>query len=203
METILEQSTAKIKSKDLRKIERSQRLVKYYLLFRFAHLYSYRYLNSCLMKHENNYIGAESMSDMMNGVFGENTKPTDFLHDKDEIADKCIDITNQMKALEKSFETLGIDPEDVYAFCKEVEHGKKAFWFKSHGQMASFILEDILNYDLGIISKEEAEYKMNFMFNFKYAFGAKPSFIRRLVRQIDDIFMEVCLKRMFRRGKKM
>lgn len=192
-----------IKSKNLRKVKRSQRLFRYYLLCRYAHLYSYRYLNSCLLKHGNDYLRAENMSDMMNAVFGENSTPADFIHNEDIIANRCIDITEEMKSLEKCLTVMKIDPQDVYAFCKEVEHGNKLFFFKSHGLMACYILQDFKDYDLGIISKDELEYKMNVLFNFKYAFGIKPSVIRKLIKQVDELFIQICLKRNLRKIKKI
>ena len=80
--------TPKIKNKNSKQLTRSLRIMKVFLLIKFAHLYSQRCLHQSLMKSKNDYHTAENISNMINHMFGKQTSPQDFISDKNEQADE-------------------------------------------------------------------------------------------------------------------
>lgn len=149
------------KIKNSRQTKRSLRIMKAFLLIKYAHLYSQRCLHQSLMKSKNDYHTAENVSNMINDIFGGQTSPKDFICDKNEQADKCINLTKEMKSYEGVLKTLNIDPQDVYAFCADVEYNNSVPLFRCYGQLAMYVIGHIMNYDLGMITKDEALKKYN------------------------------------------
>ena len=183
-------TTPKIKNKNSRQLKRSLRIMKAFLLIKYAHLYSQRCLHQSLMKSRNDYHTAENVSNMINDIFGGQTTPKDFICDKNEQADKCINLTEEMKSYEGLLKTLNIDPQDVYAFCADVEYNN------------SVPLGHIMNYDLGMITKDEALKKIQHLKDFELAPKNLFMVTRKIVIQVEEAFGLVFLRRITRRFKK-
>ena len=194
--------TPKIKNKNSRQLTRSFRIMKAFLLIKFAHLYSQRCLYQSLMKSKNDYHTAENISNMINDVFGGQTSPQDFICDKNEIADKCINLTEEMKSYEEVIKTLAIDPQDVYAFCADVEYNNSVPSFRCYGQIAMYVMRCIENYDLGAINKETAVKGMNALKDFELAPKNLSMVTRKIIIQVEKAFGLVSLRRIMRRCKK-
>lgn len=194
--------TPKIKNKNSRQLTRSFRIMKAFLLIKFAHLYSQRCLHQSLMKSKNDYHTAENVSNMINDIFGGKTSPQDFICDKNEIADKCINLTEEMKSYEEVIKTLAIDPQDVYAFCADVEYNNSVPSFRCYGQIAMYVMRCIENYDLGAINKETAVKGMNALKDFELAPKNLSMVTRKIIIQVEKAFGLVSLRRIMRRCKK-
>ena len=194
--------TPKIKNKNSRQLKRSLRIMKAFLLIKYAHLYSQRCLHQSLMKSKNDYHTAENLSNMINDIFGGQTSPQDFICDKNEIADKCINLTEEMKSYEGVLKTLNIDPKDVYAFCADVEYNNSVPLFRCYGQLAMYVIGHIMNYDLGMITKDEALKKIQHLKDFELAPKNLSMVTRKIVIQVEEVFGFVFLRRIVRKFKK-
>ena len=194
--------TPKIKNKNSRQTKRSLRIMKAFLLIKYAHLYSQRCLHQSLMKSKNDYHTAENVSNMINDIFGGQTTPKDFICDKNEQADKCINLTEEMKSYEGVLKTLNIDPQDVYAFCADVEYNNSVPLFRCYGQLAMYVIGHIMNYDLGMITKDEALKKIQHLKDFEFAPKNLFMVTRKIVIQVEEAFGFVFLKRIIRLCKK-
>lgn len=194
--------TPKIKNKNSRQLKRSLRIMKTFLLIKFAHLYSQRCLHQSLMKSKNDYHTAENVSNMINDIFGGQTSPQDFICDKNEQADKCINLTEEMKSYEGVLKTLNIDPQDVYAFCADVEYNNSVPLFRCYGQLAMYVIGHIMNYDLGMITKDEALKKIQHLKDFELAPKNLSVVTRKIVIQVEEAFGLVFFRRIVRKFKK-
>lgn len=194
--------TPKIKNKNSRQLTRSFRIMRAFLLIKFAHLYSQRCLYQSLMKSKNDYRTAENISNMINDIFGGQTSPQDFICDKNEIADKCINLTEEMKSYEGVLKTLNIDPQDVYAFCADVEYNNSVPLFRCYGQIAMYVVRYIEDYDLGMITKDEALENIKHLKGFEFAPKNLSMVTRKIVIQVESAFGFVFLKRNIRQSKK-
>nr|DAX66230.1 MAG TPA: hypothetical protein [Caudoviricetes sp.] len=190
------------KIKNSRQTKRSLRIMKVFLLIKFAHLYSQRCLHQSLMKSKNDYHTAENVSNMINDIFGGQTSPKDFICDKNEQADKCINLTKEMKSYEGVLKTLNIDPQDVYAFCADVEYNNSVPLFRCYGQLAMYVIGHIMNYDLGMITKDEALKKIQHLKDFEFAPKNLSVVTRKIVLQVEEAFGLVFLRRIVRKFKK-
>lgn len=194
--------TPKIKNKNSRQLKRSLRIMKAFLLIKYAHLYSQRCLHQSLMKSKNDYRTAENVSNMINDIFGGQTSPQDFICDKNEQADKCINLTEEMKSYEGLLKTLNIDPQDVYAFCADVDYNNSVPLFRCYGQLAMYVIGHIMNYDLGMITKDEALKKIQHLKDFDFAPKNLSMVTRKIVIQVEEAFGLVFLRRIVRKFKK-
>ena len=190
------------KIKNSRQTKRSLRIMKTFLLIKYAHLYSQRCLHQSLMKSKNDYHTAENVSNMINDIFGGQTSPQDFICDKNEQADKCINLTEEMKSYEGLLKTLNIDPQDVYAFCADVEYNNSVPLFRCYGQLAMYVIGHIMNYDLGMITKDEALKKIQHLKDFEFAPKNLSVVTRKIVIQVEEAFGLVFLRRIVRKFKK-
>lgn len=190
------------KIKNSRQTKRSLRIMKTFLLIKYAHLYSQRCLHQSLMKSKNDYHTAENVSNMINDIFGGQTSPQDFICDKNEQADKCINLTKEMKSYEGVLKTLNIDPQDVYAFCADVEYNNSVRLFRCYGQLAMYVIGHIMNYDLGMITKDEALKKIQHLKDFEFAPKNLSVVTRKIVIQVEEAFGLVFLRRIVRKFKK-
>lgn len=190
------------KIKNSRQTKRSLRIMKAFLLIKYAHLYSQRCLHQSLMKSKNDYHTAENVSNMINDIFGGQTSPKDFICDKNEQADKCISLTEEMKSYEGVLKTLNIDPQDVYAFCADVEYNNSVPLFRCYGQLAMYVIGHIMNYDLGMITKDEALKKIQHLKDFEFAPKNLSVVTRKIVVQVEEAFGLVFLRRIVRKFKK-
>ena len=190
------------KIKNSRQTKRSLRIMKTFLLIKYAHLYSQRCLHQSLMKSKNDYHTAENVSNMINDIFGGQTTPKDFICDKNEQADKCINLTEEMKSYEGVLKTLNIDPQDVYAFCADVEYNNSVPFFRCYGQLAMYVIGHIMNYDLGMITKDEALKKIQHLKDFEFAPKNLSVVTRKIVVQVEEAFGLVFLRRIVRKFKK-
>lgn len=198
----MEVITPKIKNKNSRQLKRSLRIMKAFLLIKYAHLYSQRCLHQSLMKSKNDYHTAENVSNMINDIFGGHTTPKDFICDKNEQADKCINLTEEMKSYEGLLKTLNIDPQDVYAFCADVEYNNSVPLFRCYGQLAMYVIGHIMNYDLGMITKDEALKKIQHLKDFEFAPKNLSMVTRKIVIQVEEAFGLVFFRRIVRKFKK-
>ena len=194
---------SKIKTKNSKQLARNFRITKLYLLTKFAYLYNLRRLHQILMNSDNNWDKAESMSNIINDIFGGQTTPKDFIYDSNEQADECINITKELKSYEDELYSLGIDPQDVYAFCADVEYNNSAPSFRYNGHFAMCVIGHVRNYNLGLISKEDLINNIDRIKNFQFAPKNIYLVTRRVATQVEEAFMKIFARRAYRNYKKV
>lgn len=185
-----------------RRFKRSLRLMRVFILIKFAHLYNMRRLHQSLMDFKNDWNTAENISEMINEVFNENSSPKDFIYNENEQADECINITEGMKLCEKYLKQYGLCPQDVYAFCADVTYNNSAPLFKRYGQLVMYVIEDIVNYDLGMTTKDKTLKNIQHLKNFELAPKNLYMVTRKIVTQIENTFENIYLKREERKESK-
>lgn len=185
-----------------RRFKRSLRLMRVFILIKFAHLYNMRRLHQSLMDFKNDWNTAENISEMINEVFNENSSPKDFIYNENEQADECINITEGMKLCEKYLKQYGLYPHDVYAFCADVTYNNSAPLFKRYGQLVMYVIEDIVNYDLGMTTKDKTLKNIQHLKNFELAPKNLYMVTRKIVTQIENTFEDIYLKREERKESK-
>lgn len=107
-----------------------------------------------------------------------------------------------MKSYEGLLKTLNIDHKDVYAFCADVEYNNSVPLFRCYGQLAMYVIGHIMNYDLGMITKDEALKKIQHLKDFEFAPKNLFMVTRKIMVQVEESFGLVFLIRTGRKFKK-
>ena len=145
--------------KDLRRAIKIQRVLNLALCY---HHFTMMMLHRDLVKHENpSYQEAEKTADFFNAIFNTDAKPTVFISDKNEMAEKALKDYKEYSDYLKAMEVLGFDKESVSAFCKAVEYS----WIKGLGHFKykinldyRFYIEATIAFMAGKISYDELRY---------------------------------------------
>lgn len=196
---ILEGISAAYEKKNTRHLLRSERIIRLCLLLRYWHRYELRQLKASLMNSENNYREAESFSDLINALFGRDTRPSDFLHDKEELANSCIDLTCELKESERHMKEAGFDMGTVNAFCKDVEHNDSSFLIKPYGQFALYLLDSLFAYDTHQIGRETFLSNYRLLATHQFAPRNFALMIRRVLSDVERIYKTIEAKQATRR----
>lgn len=199
---ILEGISAAYEKKSMRHLQRSKRIARLCLLLRYWHHYDLRQLKASLMNSKNDYKEAESFSDLMNALLGEHTSPSDFLYNKEELADRCIDLTREMKESEIHMKASGFDMGTVNAFCKDVEHNDSSFLIKPYGQFALYLLDSLFAYDTHQIGKKTFLSNYHLLATFRFAPRNFHSMIYRVITDVEHIYRTIKAKQSERRLRK-
>lgn len=136
----------KPRTKNITRIIRVCFLAKYYCAYRDI------YLNQRLLEYENNYIEAEEFSDNLNSIFGLESKPTDFLHNENDLSNKIIDTHRWFDNEMKNLDGFVLSKNAVMAFVKSIEHGD--FHILKSNPNFVYQMESIMAYGFGISDKE-------------------------------------------------
>lgn len=144
------------KSKLNREYARMKRVLNLFLLVNAYHHYTLLELHTNILKSDNSYKDAESMSGMINSLFNRETKPSDFIHDNQEVANEALDNYESLQMWLSSAEENNITPQSVIAFCKAVEYGEKVIWLKTLGHLYyPEYLRNLILYMTGAISRND------------------------------------------------
>ncbi len=128
----MDQTTAREEHRRFEKEER--RLNHVARLYAITIAYDYftrKRLYAGIAGSRNDYKEAEQFADIANSLFhdtGIEAKPTDFLHDVNEMADKAMDFHDKYKHMlelvdKENFSFADLNSRTVDAFCKAVEYG--------------------------------------------------------------------------------
>lgn len=199
---ILEVISAAYEKKNTRHLLRSKRIIRLRLLIGYWHRYELRQLKASLMNSENNYREAESFSDLINALFGRDTHPSDFLHDKEELANSCIDLTCELKKSERHMKEAGFDMRTVNAFCKDVEHNDPSFLIKPYGQFALYLLDSLFAYDTNQIGRDTFLSNYRLLATHQFAPRNFALMIRRVLSDVERIYGSIKAKQSERRLRK-
>ena len=199
---ILEGISAAYEKKNTRHLLRSKRIIQLRLLIGYWHRYELRQLKASLMNSDNNYREAESFSDLINALFGRDTRPSDFLHDKEELANSCIDLTCELKKSERHMKEAGFDMGTVNAFCKDVEHNDSSFLIKPYGQFALYLLDSLFAYDTNQIGRETFLSNYRLLATHQFAPRNFALMIRRVLSDVERIYGSIKAKQSERRLRK-
>lgn len=199
---ILEGISAAYEKKGMRHLQRSKRIIRLCLLLSYWHRYEMRQLKASLMDSTNDYKEAESFSGMLNTLFGASTSPSDFLYNKEELANRCIDLTAEMKACEHPLQMAGFDMKTVTAFCKDVEHNDSSFLIKPYGQLTLYLLDSLFAYDTHRISKKTFLSNYRLLASFRFAPRNFALMIRRVLSDVERIYGSIKAKQSERRLRK-
>lgn len=159
MNKIKRYTVSQIKSlglKDLRRAIKIQRVLNLAICY---HHFTMMMLHRDLVKHENpSYQEAEKTADLFNTIFNTDAKPTVFISDKNDMAEKALKDYKEYSDYLKAMEVLGFDKESVSAFCKAVEYS----WIKGLGHFKykinldyRFYIEATIAFMAEIISYDE------------------------------------------------
>lgn len=142
--------------KDLKRAIKIQRMLNLALCY---HHFTMMMLHKDLVKHENpSYQEAEKTADFFNFIFNTDAKPTVFISDKNEMAEKALKDYEEYSDYLKAMEVLGFDKESVSAFCKAVEFSDSAglwhFKYKINLDYRFYIVA-IINFTTDNLSYDE------------------------------------------------
>ena len=196
---ILEVISAAYEKKNTRHLLRSKRIIRLRFLIGYWHRYELRQLKASLMDSKNDYKEAESLSDLINALFGRDTRPSDFLHDKEELANSCIDLTCELKNSERHMKEAGFDMRTVNAFCKDVEHNDPSFLIKPYGQFALYLLDSLFAYDTHQIGRETFLSNYRLLATHQFAPRNFALMIRRVLSDVERIYKTIEAKQATRR----
>ena len=74
--------------------------------------------------------------------------------------------------------------------------------FKRYGQLVMYVIEDIVNYDLGMTTKDKTLKNIQHLKNFELAPKNLYMVTRKIVTQIENTFEDIYLKREERKESK-
>ena len=159
MNKIKRYTVSQIKSLGLKDLKRANKIYCALHIALCYHHFSMMMLHKDLVKHENpSYQEAEKTADFFNAIFNTDAKPTVFISDKNEMAEKALRDYDRYVGCLECMEMLGFDKKTVSAFCKAVEFS----WIKGLGHFKykinldyRFYIEASLAYMMDEISYEE------------------------------------------------
>lgn len=144
--------------KCIRIIKRKMRVTKVGMLTSFYVCYRDIYLKEQLLKSKNNYVKAEHMSDFINKLGISETKPVDFIYDKDLIINQLIDLNIEFKKnIAFCVDNRIFTKRFILSFCKNVEFSNHLLRFNNQFQ---YQIASLSAYVTGQISKEVLEEDM-------------------------------------------
>ena len=185
-------------------LNRKIRVLRLLAVVQAYHHYTMMQLNRQLLQHDNNWQEAEHLSHWSKVLIPwQESSPTDFLHDKDEVSDEVLDNYNEFKKWIKSAEEVGITEKTLTAFCKNVDNLQSVFRLKAFGHI---FYPDWLNafhlYLDNAISKTELQ--NTFVEYSLFSGKAKPANLaefRKIVLEIERNILEISNKQICREIK--
>lgn len=188
--------------KNFNRIQRLQKILVFSSAYcHFAKLTVY----NSLLKSNNNYTDAENTSDFINSIFKQETSPSDFLHNKDELSNEIIQEYKSYKEwCSNDFEKYySINEKLIDAFCKAVEFQNKSVLLKCDN---TYLFTSHISYLIGYladsVSKNDLEKKL---VDFSLFSGEprKLSFrrFRRKIISIENLYQEIDAKQKSRTKK--
>jgi hypothetical protein len=184
-----------------KELKRINRLARLYLITHAYNSFAQRNLYSVIAKSENNYRDAEKWADLSNFIFGDvkHATPQDFMHDKNEMADKSIgkheEYVHALELADSYSNSFKLNSKTVDTFCRSIEYGYKSkpegkyrykcSMFKSIGHVQyPGILGSCIYYMCGHINMDE--FKRQFVW-FGFSMKREPVNIRQFIRQMNEI----------------
>ena len=127
---------------------RLNQIAKLYAITKAYDCFTKKRLYASIANHKNDYKEAERTANLANVIFHDRNiqaKPTDFLYDVNEMADKAVDHHNEYKHIlelidDDKFRFAGVNSKTVDAFCRAVEYG---YYTKSGYKYKCIILKTI------------------------------------------------------------
>lgn len=181
---------------------RIERIFRLYILSSTYNQFTQSLLCSAVIKNnDNDYISAEKTADLFNFLFSNDNykiKPSNFLHDKNEMADKAIDhYTKYQKFIDDAkqgkYSFAEVGSKTLEAFCKSVEYGYKenkkykydCIMLKTIGHIQlPLLLASCISYASGDIDMDQ--FKREFVW-FNYSMKFEPVNIRMFIRILNEI----------------
>ena len=184
------------------KSNQRNRILKVFVLSKLYADFKDFYLYECLLKQTSDYKSAERMSDLMNGLFNQDTKPVDFIVDKDKIANDLIDKSIKFKNFLKNIKgnNLGLYEEAIKAFCKNVEHGE----YHNLKINNNFFYQTkwLLNYSLDNVSKKDFLEGIKEVNIFSKTKKYNNVFYKRTFLAIENTYDDIMSKQILRKTNK-
>jgi len=185
-------------------LNRTIRVLRLLAVVQAYHYYTMMQLNRELMGHDNSWQEAEHMSHWMNILMPyKECSPTDFLYNKNELADTVLNHYDEFKKWIRIAEKAGISEKTLTAFCKNVDNLQSVFILKAFGHifypkwlMALFL------YLNNAISKTELQ---NTIVEYSLFSGkAEPADIaefRKTILEIEKVISQIANKQVYRLSK--
>lgn len=183
------------------KNEQTKRILRVYILSKFYCDYRDIYLNECLLKHKNDYIGAEKTSDFINSVFGGETKPVDFIYQEQDLINDLISknklFNEEINMLEKL--NIGINKKNIVAFCKNVEH--RCFHILKSNIQFKYQCHSLYSYSMNNINKNELIKGMEQICIFSKKSKLNNKYFKKTFLEIEKTYYEIASKQIIRKLK--
>ena len=181
-------------TKRLNRINRIIRVLRLFAIVKAYHHYTTMQLYRESLEIENSWKNAEHMSHWMNVLMPhKETRPTDFMRNKDEDTDVVIDNYEDFKKWMKIAEAAGVSEKTLTAFCKNVDNLQSVFRLKTLGHiyypewlMALFLY---LNESIS-----KAELENSFVEYSLFTGKSKPANIaifRKVVLEIEEVISQI------------
>ena len=189
-------------TKIILKSNQRNRILKVFVLAKLYADFKDFYLHECLLKQTSDYKSAERMSSLMNGLFNQDTKPVDFIVDKDKITNDLIDKSVKFKEFLKNIQgnSIGLNEASIKAFCKNVQHGEyhnlkinNNFYYQTKW---------LLNYSLDNVSKKDFLEGIKEVNIFSKTKKYNNGFYKRTFIAIENTYNEIMSKQILRETSK-
>lgn len=189
---------------------KKRRLLESLILTELCNRYSMMQLYRSISLQENpSYREAEKDADRFNAIFDIGLKPSDFIKDKNEEAEKSLSEYEKFKEAADAMTFLGYDMQSIMAFCKRVEFSnvKGLGMFKRECTLIYKVYaEHLCNYITGFYTYEEMA--KGFVEISVVMKTVKPASRRKIVGfiksmlRVHEVFHEIYDKRVERAMKK-
>ncbi len=194
---------------------RLNQVTRLYAITKAYDCFSKKKLCASIANTKNDYKEAEQTANLANFILhytGIQAKPTDFLHDVNEMADKVVNLHNEYKHIlelvdDDKFRFAGLNSKTLNAFCRSVEYG---YHTKSGYKYRCILLKsfnhaqypDILGTCILLMSGAINIVQFRQMFQWvNFSMKLEPIHIRSFARQmneIDNLYREIEQKQMNR-----
>jgi len=161
-------------------------------------------INRTSIGEDKSYIKAEKTADFINALFDKDmVKPSELLHTDEELSDTAMDAYSDYIEWVRSYtEAYKTDAKEVEAFCKAVYYSDKCHWLNVDHlnivhQLATFVL-----YLSNQITKEQLHENMYQVSIFSGKQKANVSRIRRAVRCVEALLLDIQTKQLKRSNNK-
>ena len=186
-----------------KRISRQQRALRLSAIVNAYSAFTQMELGRCLLKSKNDWSQAEKTKDLIQFFWPDRElKVEDFIHNKNEQADKVIDKYEEYKAWIPVIEFLGVPGKTVEAFCRNVDKANSIWMLKTLGHLHYPLYFSALNRYLGgEISKEDL--KKSFVEYSILDGSTRPidsRLFRRSIVKIEKLIDEIMTKQAHRRG---
>lgn len=172
----------------LHKIKRAMVILEYY------HLFSTREANAILIGEQTTREEAEAAAKLAQLLVRDReVKPEDFMRDPDDLANKVVELTEEIEALKPKLEEYNLDETTLNQLCRDIEDKGSMPTMTMYAQPVLYYLRKVIEY-----FEKKSITKHQLFITYKYYISNQP-FVprelnvmsRRLVRESIDNYEKI------------